>query len=399
MTTATVERSFVTPRWLPWVGIVASIVGLLLTLPPFTMRTAIPALILCAIGFGVGVVSVVGGMSTQGWWAITAAVLCGFIAFQAAQAATGTLGDIVNAGLFAATLRAATPLTFGALGGMFSERAGVVNIGLEGTMLFGAFFGVWISAETGTWVLGLVGAIAIGAVIGLLHGLFCIHLQADQIVVGTGINILALGVTAFLFRAVYGFDGSPPDVSQVPDVQLHFLRKIPFDHDFIATVFGDLNLMVWMMIGLVFFSVWALWKTRLGLRIRAVGEHPRAAETVGINVYRVRYLAVMASGILASLGGAYLSIGFLNSFNENMTSGRGFIALAVMILGKWKPIPILGSALVFGLASALADRIEGVSPDLLKSLPYVVTLIALVGFIGRATPPAADGKPYARGGH
>jgi simple sugar transport system permease protein len=178
-------------------------------------------------------------------------------------------------------------------------------------------------------------------------------------------------------------------------VSLPGIRDIPF----VGAVIGDLNLMVWLTFALVALSWWVLWRTPIGLRIRAVGEHPRAAETVGINVYAVRYLAVMISGMLAALGGAYLSIAFVGGFTENMTNGRGFIALAVMILGKWKPVPILGSAMVFGLASALADRIEGVSPDLLKSLPYVVTLVALVGFIGRATPPAADGKPYARGGH
>jgi len=394
-TTATVDRTFASPRWLPWAGIVASLLGLWSTLPPIMLRTAIPAVILCLVGLAIGIVAIRGDMKTQGWWSVTAAVLCGFIALRATEADPDSLKKIMTAGLLAAMLRFATPLTLAALGGLFSERAGVVNIGLEGIMLFGAFFGMLVADKMGSWVLGLIGALVIGGLVGLLHGLFCIHLQADQIVVGTGVNILALGATAFLFRAVYGFDGSPPNISQVPNVSLPGIRDIPF----VGAVIGDLNLMVWLTIGLVALSWWVLWRTPIGLRIRAVGEHPRAAETVGINVYGVRYLSVMISGMLAALGGAYLSIAFVGGFTENMTNGRGFIALAVMILGKWKPVPILGSALVFGLASALADRIEGVSPDLLKSLPYVVTLVALVGFIGRATPPAADGKPYARGGH
>lgn len=394
-TTTAAERTFAVPRWLPWVGIVASVLGLWSTLPPIMLRTAIPAVLLCLVGLAIGIVAIRGGVKTQGWWSVTAAVLCGLIALRATEADPDSLKKIMTAGLLAAMLRFATPLTLAALGGLFSERAGVVNIGLEGTMLFGAFFGMLVADKSGSWIIGLVGALVTGALVGLLHGLFCIHLQADQIVVGTGINILALGATAFVFRAVYGFDGSPPNISQVPNVSLPGVRDIPF----VGAVIGDLNLMVWLTVGLVALSWWVLWRTPIGLRIRAVGEHPRAAETVGINVYAVRYLAVMISGMLAALGGAYLSIAFVGGFTENMTNGRGFIALAVMILGKWKPVPILGSAMVFGLASALADRIEGVSPDLLKSLPYVVTLVALVGFIGRATPPAADGKPYARGGH
>jgi ABC-type uncharacterized transport system permease subunit len=280
---------------------------------------------------------------------------------------------------------------------MFSERSGVVNIGLEGAMLIGAFFGMWATAETGTWVLGLGAALVAGALTGLIHAFFCVHLRADQIVVGTGINILAFGLTAYLFRTIYGFEGSPPNLSRVPNVSIPGIRDIPF----VGDVIGNLNLMIWIAIGMVFASWFVLWKTPLGLRIRAVGEHPRAAETVGIDVYAIRYLAVIVSGSLAALGGAYLSVAFVGSFNENMTAGQGFIALAVMILGKWRPFPILGSAMVFGLSLALADRLGGVgiNPDLLKALPYVVTLIALVGFIGRATPPAADGKPYARGGH
>lgn len=391
------DRAFVAPRWLPWAGIAAALLGLWLVLPPWTVRSAIPSLVLCGAAIAAGIVARRGGITTQAWWAITAGILCGLIAYRAAGAAVTSIEDVVNAGLFAAMLRAAAPLTLAALGGMFSERSGVVNIGLEGAMLFGAFFGILIADKTGTWVLGLVGAIAFGAIVGLIHGVFCIHLQADQIVVGTGINILALGVTAYVFRAVYGFDGSPPNISRVPDLSIPGLRSIPF----VGRVLGDQNLMIWLAIVLTIASWWVLWRTPIGLRIRAVGEHPRAAETVGINVYAIRYLAVTLSGILAALGGAYLSIGFVGSFSENMTAGQGFIALAVMILGKWRPFPIFGSALVFGLATALADRLDsaGISPDLLKGLPYAVTLIALVGFIGKATPPAADGKPYARGGH
>ena len=384
-------------RWLAFGGIAVAILALWLALPPWNVRTAIPSVVLCLIAASAGVVAVRDGLVTQGWWAITAAGLCLVLAYQATTANVDTLEGVVNAGLFAAMLRWATPLTLAALGGMFSERSGVVNIGLEGSMLTGAFFGVWAADKGGSWIVGLLAAIVFGALVGLIHAFFCVHLQADQIVVGTAINILALGLTAYLFRAIYGFSGSPPNISRVPEVSIPGVRSIPF----VGDVIGTLNLMIWIAIAFVILAWLVLWRTPLGLRIRAVGEHPRAAETVGIDVYKIRYLSVMLSGVLAALGGAYLSIGFVGSFSENMTAGQGFIALAVMILGKWRPFPIFASALLFGLASALADRLGGVgiSPDLLKGLPYAVTLVALVGFIGRATPPAADGRPYARGGH
>ncbi len=406
MTTATVEQPTVVqralaslrspevwPRAVAYAGIVLAILGLWIALPPWTVRSVIPPLLLCLAAVAAGVVALTKGAKTQGWWAITAAVLCIWIAYQATRAELDTLDGIVSAGLFSAMLRAGAPLTLAALGGLFSERSGVVNIGLEGAMLFGAFFGLVAADKLGNWTGGLAAALLIGALVGLIHALFCVHMQADQIVVGTAINILAFGLTAFLFRRVYGFEGSPPDVSRVPEISIPGLREIP--------VIGELNLMIWIAILFTIASWFVLWRTPIGLRIRSVGEHPRAAETVGIDVYGIRYLAVVVSGMLAALGGAYLSIGFVGSFSENMTAGQGFIALAVMILGKWRPFPILASAMLFGLASALADRLGGVgiSPDLIKGLPYAVTLIALVGFIGRATPPAADGRPYARGGH
>jgi simple sugar transport system permease protein len=293
-------------------------------------------------------------------------------------------------------LRYATPLTFAALGGLFSERSGVVNIGLEGQMLTGAFFGLWASAGSGSWVVGLLAAIAFGGFIGLIHAVFCVHLRADQIVVGTAINILALGVTDYVFRILYGIGGTPTGVSRIPNVSIPGLRSIPF----VGDVIGTMNLMIWVAIALVVVSWAVLFRTPLGLRIRAVGENPRAAETVGISVYLVRYGCVMLSGALAALGGAYLSFGFLDNFSENMTNGTGFIALAVLIVGKWRPFPLFAAALLFGLSSAVADRLAdvGLSPDLLRTIPYVVTLVAVVGIIGRAVPPAADGKPYVRGG-
>jgi ABC-type uncharacterized transport system permease subunit len=305
------------------------------------------------------------------------------------------VSEVFNAGLFASTLVYATPLAYAAIGGIFSERSGVVNIGLEGMMLMGAFFGIWASVWSGTWVVGLVVAMAFGGVMAAVHAVFAIHLRADQIVTGTAINFLAVGITGYLFIDIYGDTGTPATVSTVPNLNLPGIRSIPG----IGGVFGDLNLMIWVLFVLVAAAQVVLFRTPAGLRIRSVGEHPRAADTVGIPVYAVRYGAVILSGMLAGLGGAYLSIAFGNAFNEDMTNGRGFIALAAVVFGKWRPYGAFGACLLFGFASAMADRLQSVaniSVNLLSTLPYVLSLIALVGLIGRSRPPAASGRPYIK---
>src|SRR5439155_22921088 len=257
------------------------------------------------------------------------------------------------------------------------------------------FFGIWAAAWSGTWVVGLLLAMVFGGLMALVHAVFSIHLRADQIVSGTAINFLALGLTGYLFRDLYGDQGTPVNVSRVPDVTIPGLKDVPF----VGDVFGQLNLMIWLVFALVIAAWVVLFKTPIGLRIRSVGEHPRAAETVGISVFGVRYAAVVLSGMLAALGGAYLSIGFIGSFDENMTAGRGFIALAAVIFGKWRPFGAFGACLLFGFASALANALQteaSVSVNLLSTLPYVLTLVALVGLIGRSRPPAAVGRPYVK---
>ena len=217
----------------------------------------------------------------------------------------------------------------------------------------------------------------------------------DQIISGFAINFLALGLTGYLFIDIYGQEGTPTDIPSIPNVRLAFLDGVPF----IGDIFGNLNLMIWIALILVPLSWLVLFKTPLGLRIRAVGEHPRAADTVGIDVYRIRYGAVIASGMLAAAGGAFLSIGFVNSFNENMTAGRGFIALAAVIFGNWRPFGAAAACLLFGFSSALAQRLPEYSDSaavLFQALPYVLTLIAVAGVIGRSVPPAADGRPYQK---
>jgi simple sugar transport system permease protein len=229
---------------------------------------------------------------------------------------------------------------------------------------------------------------------GLLHAFFSISLRADQIVGGTAINFLALGITTYLFVKLYGSEGTPSDISTIPSVHLGLLG-----HGFIGDVLGRLNLLIWTAIALIFVVWIVVFKTPIGLRIRACGEHPRAADTVGINVYAVRYGAVVLSGMLAAAGGAFLSLGFNGSFTPNMTAGRGFIALAALIFGNWRPFGAAAACLLFGFASALGVALQTYSlsiSTLFTALPYVITLVAVAGVIGRSIPPAAVGRPYVK---
>jgi simple sugar transport system permease protein len=230
----------------------------------------------------------------------------------------------------------------------------------------------------------------------LVHAFFAIHLRADQIVGGTAVNFLAVGITGYFFVQLYHGEDIPVGVATIPRVHL----PIVSDWKFIGPAIGNLNVMVWLSFLLVIVSYFVVFKTPIGLRIRACGEHPRAADTVGINVYAVRYGAVILSGILAAMGGAYLSIGFGGgTFTDNMTAGRGFIALAAMIFGAWRPVGTFAAALLFGFSTALAYRLDVYSAQaatLFQMLPYVLTLIAVAGVVGRTVPPAADGKPYVR---
>jgi ABC-type uncharacterized transport system permease subunit len=355
----------------------------------------VPAAIgVLAIGLGVGALS--RGVKRLGWGAIVVGVLGIALGVLATRSSEGHLDQvIVWSALTAAMLRYATPLAWAAMGGIFSERSGVVNIGLEGMMLAGAFFGILGADKLNSWPLGLLCAALAGAAFALVHAFFSIHLRADQIVSGTAINFLALGITGFLFLDIYGGEGTPTDIPDIPDVHLSFLE----DWYFIGPVLGQLNLMIWLAFITIVTTWVVLFKTPVGLRIRAVGEHPRAADTVGISVYATRYAAVTLSGVLAALGGAYLSIGFVNSFNQNMTVGKGFIALAAVIFGNWRPWGAAAAALLFGFSSALAQRLPAYSESaavLFQALPYVLTLIAVAGVIGRSIPPAAVGRPYRK---
>lgn len=291
----------------------------------------------------------------------------------------------------------ATPLVYSALGGIFSERAGIVNVGLEGMMLIGAFSGVLTSYYTSNPWLGVLSAVLAGGLLGLLHAVLTVKFAGNQIVSGTGINLLALGFTAYMSQAIWGSRGASTDVPKIPDISLAPLRSIPLVGDALNTVFSQ-NPLVYLMLVVVVVSYIVLFKTPVGLRIRAVGEHPAAADTAGINVHRTKYICLAVSGMLAGLGGVFLSLGQLGLFVLGMSGGRGFIALAAMILGRWKPFGALTSGLLFGLLYALEIGLQSTGllpPQIILAIPYILTVIVLAGFVRRAKPPS-DYKPYEK---
>jgi general nucleoside transport system permease protein len=383
-----------------WIGVFVGLFAALSALPPIGSRSPVVPVVIGLFALTIGIGSWIRGERRVGGYAIAAGVFGFVIGYLATRSSVENLDAVVVWGaLFAATLRYATPLVFAALGGLFSERSGVVNIGLEGMMLIGAFFAVWGSDVTGTWTLGLAIGIGAGALLGLLHAFFSISLRADQIVSGFAINFLALGLTSYLFLRIYGKEGTPTGLSTIPDLSLGFLGSIPGVGDFLDDVLGQQSLMIWLAIVLVVVVWIVVFKTPTGLRIRSVGEHPRAADTVGINVYAIRYSAVTLSGMLAAAGGAYLSLAFSETFDQNISAGRGYIALAALIFGSWRPFGAAAACLLFGFSSALSDNLQTYSTsvsNLFEALPYALTLVAVAGVIGRSIPPAAVGRPYVK---
>jgi ABC-type uncharacterized transport system permease subunit len=296
--------------------------------------------------------------------------------------------------LLASTIRNATPLIFAALGGMFSERSGVVNIGLEGLMLISAFAGVVGASLSGSALVGLGFGLAAGLLFALIHALMCITFEADQIISGTAINLLALGGTGFLMVQIFGSGGTSPRVPGFKEVSIPLLSDIPL----IGPALFNQSLLVYLMYLLIPITWFVVFRTPFGLRVRATGEVPEAVDTAGVSVSRMRYYGVALSGVLAACGGAYLSMGILSAFTEGMTNGRGFIALAALIFGRWNPIGAAGAALLFGFALAVTYQVpqEVIPLEFIQMLPYILTIVALAVFGGRAIAPAAIGKPYRK---
>ena len=395
-TIAAAPTRIASPRRLGQAGIVLAVVAWVITLPPLLVRTPVPSVLLGTFAILLGPVVLAGGERRLGIGDIALGLVGIAGAILSTRAGVTNLKIVFTwSALVAAALRYATPLLFAALGGIISERSGVINIGLEGMMLMGCFFGIWGADVLGSWVLGLIVAAVAGGLLALVHAVFSIHLRANQVVSGTGINFLALGITGYFFTAHYGPNGTPSNISQVPNVKIPGIQHVGF----FGAAIGDANLMTWFGIALVPLLTIFLFRTRWGLRLRSVGEKPRAADTVGLPVFSIRYAAVIVSGMLAALGGAYLSVAFVGSFTPGMTAGRGFIALAAVIFGRWRPFGALVAVLIFGFSSSLADRLPQFSQTLgtaFQALPYVLTLIAVAGVIGRSRPPAASGIPYIK---
>ncbi len=295
--------------------------------------------------------------------------------------------------LLASSLRLATPLIFCALAGVLSERAGVIDIGLEGKMLFAAFAAAAVGVVSGSWPLAMLAAVAVACALSALHGFACVTYQGNQVITGLAINIIAAGLTVVLGIAWFQQGGQTP---QVPDaVRMKELFNIP--------LLGQ-NVLVYVALALVFVVWWLLFRTRFGLRLRAVGENPAMVDAAGVSVAGTRYLALMGNGMLCGLAGCYLVLAQNAAFAPHMTAGRGFMALAAMIFGKWHPVGALWACLLFGFLDAAAIRLQGVvlpgvgevPVQLIQALPYLMTVVLLAGFIGKATAPKALGSPYIK---
>lgn len=310
-----------------------------------------------------------------------------------------------------ATLRVATPLILCAMAGIFSERAGIIDISLEGKMLMGAFCAASVAAVTGSPVLGLGSAMVICVLLSLLHGFACITHKGNQVISGLAINILASGLTVTLGIAFFARGGQTPLLSgdqRFGAINLPFAETLGAHIPILGTIYKEIlsghNILVWLALLMVIATSYILFKTSFGLRLRAVGEKPEAIDSAGLSVSSMRFQAILIAGLLTGIAGAYLSTAHGAGFVREMTAGKGYIALAAMIFGKWRPGPALGACLMFGFLDALAARLQGVSlpyigevsTDLILALPYVMTVILLAGFIGSARPPRAIGEPYVK---
>ena len=317
-------------------------------------------------------------------------LIFGFLTWQAG-------GTSLNlAGMLSSAVLLSVPITLGAFSGVLSERAGVVNIAIEGMMLMGSMVGALIGSITDSAWLGLIGAIVSAVLLALIHALLSIKYRINQVISGTVINIFSAGMTAFISQKFLQANqalNSPPIFPRIP---LPGLAHIPI----LGPILFNTNLFVYIMFILLIIIQVALFSTRWGLRLRSVGEHPKAADTLGIDVIKTRYMAVILSGIVAGIGGAFFTLGSVGRFDEGMTAGKGFIGLAAMIFGNWTPIGSLGAGFLFGFADAIGSKLSllgsAIPAQIMGMAAYLITMIVLAGFIGKGHTPAADGEPYVK---
>lgn len=361
-----------------------------------SLPTALTMVLAALLYIVSGALGVMDRFARPGRWLLWASAVTMFPVILVAAAA----GKQTNAAtMVSETLRLGTPLALGALAGIWAERSGVVNIAIEGMMLTGAAFGFAAFLFTGSQLLGVLFAILLGGTIALVHGLLSITFKTDQVISGTVINILAVGVTGYLRRIYIVEAGGGRDT--LPAIEIPGLRELPL----VGEVLFVGKPIFFTMLVLVILTHVVMFFTRWGLRTRAVGENPKAADTVGINVNRTRYINVFISGMIAGLGGAWFSLETVGNFDDLMTAGKGFIALAAVVFGKWTPFGVFGGAMLFGFSEALATRFQILKVEafgnplpvqFLQIIPYMVTIVVLAGLIGRSVGPAAVGKPYEK---
>lgn len=369
--------------------------GIESSLPDWIIPSRLMLIILAIIAFALGVTQLVlprgfGSRTTFILFLVVVSFIFAFLVWAAA-------GKSMNlAGLMNSTLSKAVPLTLGALSGILCERAGVVNIAIEGMMLAAALVGAIVGSVTGNIWLGIGMGVAAGALLGLFHAVLSVTYMTNQIISGTVINIFAVGITSYIsakFMQPYPHLNNPA-IAQPWAFPL--LSKIPF----IGPIVFNNNLFVYAMFVFLIVIQFGLFYTRWGLRLRSVGEHPKAADTLGINVFHTRYMAVILGGAMAGFAGAYFTLGSVGRFDEVMTAGRGYISLAAMIFGNWMPFGSFAAGLLFGFTDALASKVAilgiKIPSEFLLMLPYVATMIVLAGVVGRGQMPAADGVPYEK---
>ncbi|KRT62685.1 MAG: ABC transporter permease, simple sugar transport system permease protein [Chloroflexi bacterium CSP1-4] len=364
-----------------------------LDIPNLVVPSVVTLYAVAALCGFLGAIQLVRGFGTR--WAVVLGIAVAVFVFGfLTWAAVGKSMSLI--GILQLTVVKALPITFGALSGLLCERAGVVNIAIEGMLLTGAFTGAVVGSATGNNIVGLVAAGFVGAALGTLLAVLAIRYRMDQIIAGTVINIFAAGITGFVSTRVLQLHRELNEPQRFPQIPIPVLSEIPI----IGPMFFSGNIFLYALFVLIGLIHYGLFYTRWGLRVRAVGEHPRAADTVGINVLGTRYRNVILGGIVAGVGGAYFTLGSTGSFVQDMTAGRGFIGLAAMIFGAWTPVGAFLASLVFGFADAVQARLSilniALPSEFLLMVPYLVTIVVVAGLVGRVRAPAADGRPYEK---
>ncbi len=364
-----------------------------IVLPDLVVPTVITIYAIAVVCGAVGAIQLLRGFGSR-WAVVLGVVMAAFVFGFLTWAAAGKSMSLI--GILQLTVQRAMPITFGALSGLLCERAGVVNIAIEGMLLSGAFTGAVVGSVTGSNLVGLAAAAVVGCALAGVLAVMAIRYRVDQIIAGTVINIFAAGITSFVLTRVLNERNdlnSPTRFAQMP---IPVLSEIPI----VGPMFFSSSIFLYVLLVLIGLIHYGLFYTRWGLRVRSVGEHPRAADTAGIDVLRTRYTQVLLAGLVAGFGGAYFTLGSTGSFERDMVAGRGFIGLAAMIFGGWAPIGSFLASLVFGFADALQARLSilniAVPSEILLMVPYLVTIGVVAGLVGRVRMPAADGKPYEK---